>query len=73
MSGLEFVGCFENHVVSVGQFQLENSGFFGSGQTIVNLNGTVTVLIIEERAANLNRVTIAFVSVVDKQGLSYDY
>ena len=45
VSGLEFVGYFENHVVSVCRFQLKNKGFFGSGQAIVNLNGTVTVLI----------------------------
>ena len=30
VSGLEFVGCFESHVISIGQFQLENSGFFGN-------------------------------------------
>ena len=67
VSGLEFIGCFENYVISVGQFQLENSGFFGSGQTI----GNRTVLNIEESVANLNRFT--FVSVVDKQELSYNY
>ena len=59
VSGLEFVGCFENHVLSVGQFQLENSGFFGNGQPLVN----GTVLSIEESTANLNRV--AYVSVID--------
>ena len=36
VSGLEFVGCFENYVLSVGQFQLENSAFCGNGQAIVN-------------------------------------
>ena len=60
VSGLEFVGCFENHVLSVGQFQLENSGFFGNGQPLVN----GTVLSIEESTASLNRV--AYVSVIDK-------
>ena len=39
VSGLEFVGCFKNHVVTVNQFQLEHSSFFGHGQAIVN--GTV--------------------------------
>ena len=39
VSGLKFVGCFENHVIFVSQFQLENSIFFGSGQAKVN--GTV--------------------------------
>ena len=66
VSGLEFVGCFENYMISVGQFQLENSGFFGTGQVI----GNRTVLSIEESVANLNRFT--FVSVVDKRELSYD-
>ena len=59
VSGLEFVGCFENHVLSVGQFQLENSGFFGNSQPLVN----GTVLGIEESTASLNRV--AYVSVID--------
>ena len=61
VSGLEFVGCLENHVVSVGQFQLENSSFFGNGQAIVNS----AVLTINESAANLDRV--AFISVVELQ------
>ena len=30
VSGLEFVRCFENHVVAVDHFKLENSGFFGN-------------------------------------------
>ena len=60
MSGLEFVGCFENYVISVGQFQLEKSGFIGSGQAIVN----GTVLIIEESVGSLDRV--AFISAVEK-------
>ncbi len=59
LSGLEFVECFENHVVSVSQFQLENSVFFGNGQAIVN----GTVLIIENSTATLDRVV--FVSAVE--------
>ena len=61
VSGLEFVGCLKNHVVSVGQFQLENSCFFGNGQAIVNS----AVLTINESVANLVRV--AFISVVELQ------
>ena len=61
VSGLEFVGCFENHVVSVDHFQLENSSFFGNGYRIVN----GTVLTIVESTANLDRV--AFVSIVDER------
>ena len=61
VSGLELVGCIENHVVSVGQFQLKDSSFFGNGQAIVN----GTVLTIEESIANLDRV--AFISAVEKQ------
>ena len=30
ISGLEFVGCYDNHVISVHRFQLENSGFLGT-------------------------------------------
>ena len=60
VSGLEFVGCFENYVLSVGRFRLENSAFFGNGRAIVN--GT-TVLNIEESVANLDRV--AFISAVE--------
>ena len=59
VSGLEFVGCFENHVLSVGQFQVENSGFFGNGQPLVNGR----VLSIEESTASLNR--LAYISVID--------
>ena len=61
VSGLEFVGCFENHVVSIGRFQLEDSSFFGNDQEIVS----GTVLTIVESTANLDRV--AFVSIVDKR------
>ena len=60
MSGLKFIGCCENHVVSVSQFQLENSGFFGNGQALVNGR----VLIIEESVASLDRVT--FIPAVEK-------
>ena len=60
VSGLEFVGCFENHVISVGRFQLENSGLFGNDQALAN----GTVLIIEESVASLDRV--ALISAVEK-------
>ena len=56
MSGFDFVGCFENLVVSVGHFKLENSHFHG--QTVVN----GTVLIIDESTATLDRV--GFISTV---------
>ena len=59
MNGLEFIGCFENYVLSVGQFQLENSTFFGNGRSVSN----GAVLTIEESVANLDRV--AFLSVLD--------
>ena len=64
LSGLEFVGCFENHVISVGHFQLENSGFFGNGQAVVS----GTVLSIEKSTANLDRVVFKVLSAdtVDK-------
>ena len=50
VSGLEFVGCFENHVVSVSPFQLENSGFFGNGQARINS----TILTVKNSVANLD-------------------
>ena len=50
VSGLEFVGCSENRVISVDQFQLENSGFIGNGI----ISGTV--LSVEESTAKLDRV-----------------
>ena len=56
-NGFEFAGCFENLVVSVGHFQLENSHFHG--QAIVN----GTVLIIDNSTATLDRV--AFISTVE--------
>ena len=49
VSGLEFVGCFESLLVSVGKFQLENSGFIGNGQAIVNGE----VLIVSKTAAKI--------------------
>ena len=52
ISGLEFIGCFQSHVITVPRFQLENSGFFGNGRAIVNS----TVLRIEESTAYLDRV-----------------
>ena len=60
VSGLEFVGCFNNYVVFIGQYQLQNSLFFGEGQAIVN----GTVLSIEDSNANLDEV--AFISAVEK-------
>jgi hypothetical protein len=64
VSGLEFVGCLKNYVVAVNHFQIENSGFFGNGQAIIN--GTVTILNIEESSADLSRVvflsTLNFIS-----------
>ena len=50
VSGLEFVGCYENRLISVDHFQLENSGFIGNGI----IPGTV--LSIEESTAKLDRV-----------------
>ena len=61
ISGLEFVGCFENYVVSVGHFQLENSVFLGHCLALVN----GTVMIIEDSTANLDRVTVAFLSAIE--------
>ena len=60
MSGLDFIGCFDNHVVSVSHFQLENLGFFGNSQPTVNN----TVLIIEETAASLD--SVVFISAIEK-------
>ena len=57
VSGLEFVGCFKNRVVSVGRFQLESSSFLDNGQDIVNC----TVLTIEDSYTILDRV--AFISI----------
>ena len=50
VSGLEFIGCYENRVISVDQFQLENSGFIGNGI----IPGTV--LSIKESTAKLDKV-----------------
>ena len=47
-------------MIFVSRFQLENSGFFGNGQAMVN----GTVLCIEESVASLDRV--AFISAVEK-------
>ena len=52
VSGLEFVGCSENRVISVDQFQLENSGFIGNA--IIPRPGTV--LSIEQSTAKLDRI-----------------
>ena len=64
ISGLEFIGCFQNHVITVHRFQLENSGFFGGGGAIVN----ITVLRIEESTAYLDKVVLndMMLSAVDR-------
>ena len=63
VTGLEFVGCYKNYVVSVDQFQIENSVFLGCGhaygQAIVN----GAVLTIDESTANLD--SVVFLSILD--------
>ena len=59
VSGLNFVGCYENYVKSVGQFRFENSGFFGGDHLAIVSS---RVLVIEKSAANLDRVE--FISAV---------
>ena len=74
ISGLEFIGCFQNRVITVRHFQFENSGFFGNGQPIVS--GTSTVLTIKESTANLDTVVFndMILSTVDEQDhYRYDY
>ena len=56
LGDLDFVGCFENYVMSVGHFQMEHSKFY----TEALVNGTV--LTIYASTATLDRV--AFVSTV---------
>ena len=66
VSGLDFVGCFENLVVFVGHYKFENSHFYG--QTVVN----GTVLTIDESTATLDR--LAFISTVGtnlQDGVAY--
>ena len=63
VSGLEFIGCFKNHVISVGQFQLESSSFLGNGYGHAIANGTV--LSIDDSTANLDEVV--FISIIDEQ------
>ena len=58
VTGLEFFGCLENYIRSVDQFQLKSSSFIGNGQPIVHS----TVLTIDTCAANLDKVTIAFIA-----------
>ena len=60
VSGFEFIGCFENYVVSVGQFQLENSAFFGYSQALPIVHDAV--LNIDKSTVNLDR--IMFISTV---------
>ena len=57
---MEFVGCFESQVLSVGHFLLKSSGFFGYSQATVN----GTVLIIDGSTATLE--SVVFVSVIDE-------
>ena len=52
VSGLEFIGCFDNYMISVDNFHIESSGFFGNGRAIDN----GTVIRIEKSTASLNRV-----------------
>ena len=61
VSGLDFLGCYSNHVVSVGLFQLENLGFFGNGQAMVN----GTVMAIEESTASLDGICISCRKIMD--------
>ena len=68
MSGLEFVGCFENSVVCVERFERKDSTFLGNGINEVRASGTV--LFIQKCTANLEGV--AFVSVVDGQTTPQD-
>ena len=58
MTGLEFVGCFNNHIEFIGQFQLEGSSFIGSEQPIARS----TVFLIVSCTANLDRITMAFMT-----------
>ena len=67
VSGFEFVGCYENYAMSVGRFQLENSGFFGNGRAIVNS----TVLSIEESMGSLNRVVFMILSAANEYQYIY--
>ena len=67
VNGLEFIGCFENYVVSVSQFHLESSSFFGHGLAIDN----GAVLTIVESTANLDRVAFISVTVVKLPEISY--
>ena len=50
VSGLDFVGCFENYVLSIGHFQIEKSKFHRKAVA----NGTV--LTIDESISTLDRV-----------------
>ena len=60
MNGFKFVRCFQNHVQSVDQFQLEHSGFFGNGEAIIN----GTVLTIDKSSAKLD--SVVFIASVEK-------
>ena len=56
VSGLEFVGCFENSIVCVKRFELKNSTFLGNGINEAKANGTV--LFIQKSTANLEGVAL---------------
>ena len=55
MRGIEFVGCLENCVVSVGQFRVQNSRFHSRNNNII-AHGTI--LTIDDSTATLDTVTI---------------
>ena len=64
VSGLEFVKCFEINVISVGHFQLENSRFFGNGQSTVNC----PMLTVLNSIAYLDRVHVKSLSPIPNNG-----
>ena len=68
VSGLEFVGCFENSVVCVERFELKDSTFLDNSINEVRASGTV--LFIQKSTANPEGV--AFVSVIDGQTTPQD-
>ena len=60
MSGLEFVGCFENRIFSISVSQFKFNLKIHNSSAMVN----GTVLSIEESVTSLDRV--AFISAVEK-------
>ena len=63
ISGLDFIGCLENYVLSVGQFRVKNSEFTCGNNQIFN----GSILSIDESVAMLNGITfnLTFVSFTD--------